>query len=51
MALVEKQIKSIMNKMTKEKFDKLSGQMCDIPITSYEALTLVIRMVYYLSLE
>lgn len=46
MALVEKQIKSIMNKMTKEKFDKLSGQMCDIPITSYEALTLVIRMVY-----
>lgn len=46
MAKLEKQIKSILNKMTKEKFDKLSGQMCDIPILSYQMLTLVIKMVY-----
>ena len=45
-AKMEKQVKSILNKMTKEKFDKLSGQMCDIPILSYEMLTLVIKLVY-----
>jgi translation initiation factor 4G len=32
--------------MTKEKFDKLSAQMCDIPIQSYEMLTLVIKLMY-----
>jgi hypothetical protein len=46
MAKIEKQIKSLLNKMTKEKFDKLSTQMCDIPIQSYEMLTLVIKLVY-----
>lgn len=46
MAKVEKQIKGILNKMTKEKFDKLSTQMCEIPILSYEMLTLVIKLVY-----
>ena len=45
-ATVEKQVKSLLNKMTKEKFDKLSLQMCDIPILSYEMLTLVIKLVY-----
>ena len=37
--LVEKKIKSILNKMTKEKFERLATQMTDIPITSYEILT------------
>lgn len=46
MAKVEKQIKGILNKMTKEKFDKLSNQMCEIPILSYEMLNLVIKLVY-----
>jgi translation initiation factor 4G len=46
MAKVEKQTKSILNKITKEKFDKLSAQICDIPILSYEMLTLVINLVY-----
>ena len=46
MAKIEKQIKSLLNKMTKEKFEKLSTQMCDIPILSYEMLTLVIKLVY-----
>ena len=40
MAKIEKQLKSLLNKMTKEKFDKLSTQMCDIPIQSYKMLTL-----------
>ena len=46
MAKIDKQMKSLLNKMTKEKFDKLSTQMCDIPIQSYEMLTLVIKLVY-----
>ena len=46
MAKVEKQMKSFLNKITKEKFDKLSAQICDIPILSYEMLTLVINLVY-----
>jgi len=46
MVKVEKQIKGLLNKMTKEKFGKLSAQMCDIPILSYEMLTMVIRLVY-----
>lgn len=46
MAKVEKQMKSFLNKITKEKFDKLSAQICDIPILSYEMLTLVISLVY-----
>jgi hypothetical protein len=46
MAKIEKQVKSLLNKMTKEKFDKLSTQMCDIPIQSYKMLTLVIKLVY-----
>ncbi len=46
MAKVEKQVKSLLNKMSKEKFDKLSAQMCDIPILSYEMLTTVIKLVY-----
>ena len=46
MVKVEKQVKGLLNKMTKEKFDKLSEQMCDIPIHSYEMLTMVIKLVY-----
>merc|ERR1719287_36108 len=46
MAKTEKQIKALLNKITKEKFDKLSTQMCDMPILSYEMLTLVIKLVY-----
>jgi translation initiation factor 4G len=46
MTKIDKQMTSLLNKMTKEKFDKLSAQMCDIPIQSYEMLTLVIKLVY-----
>jgi len=46
MIVTEKKVKSILNKMTKEKFNKLSDQICDIPILSYEMLTLVIHIVY-----
>jgi translation initiation factor 4G len=42
----EKKVKSILNKMTKEKFDRLSTQMMEIPILSYEMLTIMIENVY-----
>ena len=32
--------------MTKEKFDRLANQMCEIPITSYEVLCKIIYHVY-----
>ena len=44
--VAEKQVKAILNKMTKEKFDKLSTQMCEIPILSYDMLTMMIHNVY-----
>ncbi len=44
--VTEKKVKSILNKMTKEKFAKLADQMVDIPITSYEILTRMIHLVY-----
>ena len=46
MVATEKKVKGILNKMTKEKFGKLSTQMCDIPILSYEMLTMIIHRVY-----
>ena len=45
-AITEKKVKSVLNKMTKEKFDRLSGQMCEIPISSYETLCKMIHLVY-----
>jgi MIF4G domain. len=45
-AVTEKKVKSILNKMTKEKFEKLSEQMIEIPITSLEILTIMIHHVY-----
>jgi translation initiation factor 4G len=44
--VTEKKVKSILNKMTKEKFEKLSEQMIEIPITSLEILTMMIHHVY-----
>lgn len=44
--VAEKKVKSILNKMTKEKFDRLSKQMLEIPILSYETLTMMIDIVY-----
>ena len=46
MVKIEKQVKGLLNKMTKEKFDKLSAQMCDIPILSYNMLSMFIKLVY-----
>lgn len=43
LTVAEKKVKSILNKMTKEKFDRLATQMLEIPITSLEILTLMIR--------
>ena len=45
-AATEKKVKSILNKMTKEKFEKLATQMIDIPISSFEILSKMIHYVY-----
>ncbi|GAX12806.1 translation initiation factor 4G [Fistulifera solaris] len=44
--IAEKQVKSILNKMTKEKFGRLSAQMLEIPISTYETLNMMIDNVY-----
>lgn len=46
LVVAEKKVKAILNKMTKEKFDRLSAQMLEIPILSYEILTMMIDFVY-----
>jgi translation initiation factor 4G len=46
LVVAEKKVKSILNKMTKETFDRLSAQMLEIPILSYEILTMMIDTVY-----
>eukprot|EP00543_Licmophora_paradoxa_P016157 CAMPEP_0202468532 /NCGR_PEP_ID=MMETSP1360-20130828/75525_1 /ASSEMBLY_ACC=CAM_ASM_000848 /TAXON_ID=515479 /ORGANISM="Licmophora paradoxa, Strain CCMP2313" /LENGTH=101 /DNA_ID=CAMNT_0049093507 /DNA_START=61 /DNA_END=362 /DNA_ORIENTATION=+ len=46
MVVAEKKVKSILNKMTKEKFDRLSKQLCDIPFESYDMQTMVLKRVY-----
>lgn len=49
--VAEKKVKAILNKMTKEKFDRLSGEMCEIPITSHEILTMIIANVYQKAID
>ena len=44
--VAEKKVKAILNKMTKEKFDRLSEQMLEIPLLSYETLNMMINHVY-----
>ena len=46
LVVAEKQVKSILNKMTKEKFGRLSKQMCEIPVVSHDMLTMMIHNVY-----
>jgi len=46
MAVATKKVKSILNKMTKEKFDRLSQQIIDIPVKSYDLLRMMISNVY-----
>lgn len=44
--VAEKKVKSILNKMTKEKFDRLAAQMLEIPVISYDILKVMINNVY-----
>lgn len=44
--VAEKQVMSVLNKMTKEKFAKLAEVMVQIPVTSSEILTMMIDRVY-----
>ena len=44
--VAEKKVKSILNKMTKEKFDRLASQMLEIPVISHDILKIMIHNVY-----
>jgi translation initiation factor 4G len=44
--VAEKTVKSILNKMTKEKFARLAQQMIEIPVTSYAILTMMIENIF-----
>lgn len=46
LVVAEKKVKALLNKMTKEKFDRLADQMLEIPISSAEILTMMIDNVY-----
>lgn len=46
LVVAEKKVKSILNKMTKEKFQKLAKDMCEIPLESYDILVMIIKRVY-----
>eukprot|EP00522_Entomoneis_paludosa_P009342 CAMPEP_0172439146 /NCGR_PEP_ID=MMETSP1065-20121228/219_1 /TAXON_ID=265537 /ORGANISM="Amphiprora paludosa, Strain CCMP125" /LENGTH=1241 /DNA_ID=CAMNT_0013187787 /DNA_START=100 /DNA_END=3825 /DNA_ORIENTATION=- len=46
MVKTEKAVKSVLNKMTKEKFERLAQQMVEIPLLSYDMLTMMIENVY-----
>ena len=46
LVVAEKKVKSILNKMTKEKFQKLAKDMCEIPLESYDILVMIIKKVY-----
>lgn len=45
-ALAEKGVMAILNKMTKEKFGKLSQKMCELEISSNEILSMIIHSIY-----
>jgi len=45
-AAAVKKVFSILNKMTREKFDKLAGQICDIEISSRAILEVIIQNVF-----
>ncbi len=42
----EKKVKRILNKMTKTNYERLSQQICDMIIPSYEVLSMIISRVY-----
>ena len=46
LVVAEKKVKSILNKMTKEKFARLAQQMVEIPISSYAMLTMMIDNIF-----
>jgi len=45
-AVAEKKVKAILNKMTKEKFERLSDQMIQLPIASAPVLQAMINTVF-----
>ncbi|CAM9440592.1 unnamed protein product [Phaeothamnion confervicola] len=51
MVVLQKQVQSVLNKMTREKFDKLAQQMLDIPINSLEMLQKLVELVFEKALD
>ncbi|CAM9465366.1 unnamed protein product [Chrysoparadoxa australica] len=51
MQLLGKQVKGILNKMTREKFEKLSQQLLDLPIESMGALDILVDQVFVKAIE
>ena len=49
--VMEKKAKSILNKMTKEKFTKLSNQMLELPIGSAQVLETLIKTIFDKAME
>jgi hypothetical protein len=45
-AIVSKQVKGILNKMTPQRFEKLSQQLCDIPMESTDMQSELIALVF-----
>lgn len=46
LVVAEKKVKSILNKMTKEKFERLSAQMMEIEILNMQTLDMMIDNIY-----
>ncbi|CAN0483335.1 unnamed protein product, partial [Scytosiphon promiscuus] len=50
-AKIKKKVKGILNKMTREKFDKLAGQLLDIPVDSLETLRIIVGAVFHKAID
>jgi hypothetical protein len=43
---MQKQVQSVLNKITREKFDRLSQQLLDIPMESFDMLRALVEQVF-----
>jgi hypothetical protein len=51
LVVMRKQVQGILNKMTKEKFDRLSQQLLDIKIESLDMLSILVEIVFDKAVE
>ncbi|CAN0293930.1 unnamed protein product, partial [Scytosiphon promiscuus] len=50
-ANIAKKIKGILDEMTREKFDRLAGQLLDIPVDSLETLRIIVGAVFHKAID